>query len=162
NLLRRVPKHTRPGTLPGLPVHDYVPYQGLEVSRPAALVSQSGVLIEQVPGVANGATLPGPRARFYQLDQARLQLEHCFLSRVALTLHDNGDWILSLRADQNPWMTGPRTVVSTPEQERGAVSALQPPIADTGRQTSQLRRNLFIVAVRAYGAYPLKERQPEA
>jgi hypothetical protein len=168
--LKCLPRHTRSYGLPGLPMRDY---QYLTYSQPAIALSQVAVLIEQrqpfqvgVPpaGVpAAGVNVPivvRERLRFFQLDVAKMQVDHCFLSRVAVTLQENGDWILSLRADQNPWMTGGRNDVSTPIHVRGAATAIQPAAPKLTKETDYLKRNQFFVSVRCYGAYPLKEGAP--
>lgn len=160
---------TRPACCPGLPGYDY---QFGTVAPPVVTVSLPEVTVEGrppfTPGVPpDGLTIvPAPvvrgRVKYFQLGQARIENNHCFLSQVAVTLHESGAWTLSLRADQNPWMTGPRHEVSTPVQLRGAVSALQPPIPPLVLETNSLKRNLFMVKVRCYGAYRLREAVPTA
>ncbi|MCA9163444.1 MAG: hypothetical protein R3C99_09335 [Pirellulaceae bacterium] len=74
----------------------------------------------------------------YQLERAAISVGHCHISQVALQIHDNGMWILSLRADQNP--------LPPP----GAVPIYNP--------TLHIKRNLFHVKLRCLGAY----REPVA
>lgn len=113
---------TKPGYVCGIPARDY--QYGMRSPSQMA-ISRTGILLrtgtvfaetfEAVPAPVRGAyrdeTLtsqpPPPEPRWqtmielYQLDQARLQIDQCEISEVALQLHDDGRWILSLRADQN-------------------------------------------------------------
>lgn len=158
---------TRPGCCPGLPCYQY---QYGTSSPPSVAVSLIYVPIDQrpafVPGVppAGLTVIPAPvvrdRIKVFQLGQAKIQNDHCFLSRVALTLHESGLWTLSMQADQNPWMTGPRREVSTAVQLPGAVSALTPPIPVGGKESNGLKRNQFVVRVRCYGSYPIMDVAP--
>jgi hypothetical protein len=148
---------TKVRPLPGLPVHEYV-YGGISTTTSAH--SLTALLIEERLPV-DGAARPGrAKVKVFQLARRTMQLDHCSLSRVALVLEENGDWTLSLRADQNPWMTGPDREVSTPTQLRGPVSALEPPIPERRLHTEGLKRNQFFVKVRFYGAYPVREEVP--
>src|SRR5262249_47803259 len=94
--------------------------------------------------------------KLFQLSKPTVALDHCSLSRVALTLHETGEWSLSLRADQNPWMTGPMREVSNPKQLQG-VSALRSTAPNLAKETDSLKRNQFFVKVRCYGSFKLKE-----
>jgi hypothetical protein len=76
----------------------------------------------------------------YQLPVARLQADHCFLSRVGVALHDDGSYQLSFRADQNPRPGPDSPLVATDFSEEPRLT----------RQTAQLKRNLFLVRVRGY------------
>ena len=149
----------RPGCLPGLPCHEYV--YG-DISPPVSVFSLDPVMLDRVqptaPGVPSGVVRE--RVKFFQMPVTTVRLDHCSLSRVVLTLHESGHWTLSLRADQNPWMTGPGHVVSTSVQLPGAVSALRPPIPNLPKETDGLKRNQFLVKVRCYGGYPVREALP--
>src|SRR5207244_1381708 len=72
---------TRTRVCPGLPVYNY---QYGTMSQPAIVVSLTAVPIR------DGSTGVRPagqeRIKFYQLPQTLVQADHCFLSRVALTL----------------------------------------------------------------------------
>lgn len=74
-----------------------------------------------------------PRIRLYQLDRSQLAINHCAISEVALQLHDNGRWVLSLRADQN------RVV---PGQDHYPFL--------------HLKRNEFVVRLRCLGAFQVE------
>ena len=76
-----------------------------------------------------------PRRRVFQLDQT-LSVDHCTLSAVALSVSEDGQWILSLRADQNPPVAQPATL-----------GGLTPQL-----DTAYLLRNQFHVEVRCYGS----------
>jgi hypothetical protein len=79
-----------------------------------------------------GASKEKRTISLYQLDQPRLEIDHCSVSRVALQLHDNGSWVLSLRGDQNP-------------RQEGEERTFQPRL--------HLKRNLFVVRIRGYGSF---------
>lgn len=163
SLFRRVPHLQHSRLQPGIPVRDYVPYGGLDYAQPTSATSQVGILLQrEAPPVDPSAWTgtPAPvrhRVKYYELDRAQLQVHHCYVSRVSLSLHETGEWVLSLQADQNPWMTGTQNTVSTPTHVRGPVSAVRAPIPNLERQTSDLRRNLFFVRLRGMGAYPVSD-----
>jgi hypothetical protein len=69
----------------------------------------------------------------YQLDQPRLQIDHCEISQVALQLWENGWWVLSLRADQNRRPPQGEPVVYNPRLH--------------------IKRNEFVVRLRCLGAF---------
>ena len=138
----------RPPCLPGLPCYDYQ-YQERSASKEA--LSTFGNLLETaLPAAA--PNFPGPKIRYYQLDRAQIQVDHCILSRLALTLHQDGSWILSGRADQNPWM-GPDTRQLSPLKSSGPLVV---------KHTEHLKRNQFFVKVRCYSAFAVKETMPGA
>jgi hypothetical protein len=150
---------------PGLPYCDY--QYGQPLSPPVIAVSLPALTIDQRPPYSPGVApagltvLPSPvireRIKVFQLGQMLVPNNHCVLSRVVVTLHENGMWIVSMQAEQNPWMTGPRNEVSTPVHLRGAVSAIQPPIPQLPQETNGLKRNQFWVCVRCLGVAPLPE-----
>ncbi|MDP7019604.1 MAG: hypothetical protein QGG36_27655 [Pirellulaceae bacterium] len=81
---------------------------------------------------------PAQTVTVFQLDQARIQIDHCRISSVALQLLDDGQWVLNLRAEQNP------------------------PVEDetsTYRPRLHLKRNQFVIRLRAL---PVGERSGEA
>lgn len=151
-----------PGCLPGLPCNDYV-YGN--ISPAVSVFSLDAVPFDSRqpygPGVPAGSPIRD-RVKVFQLSQPQIQNDHCFLRRVALTLEENGEWTLSLRADQNPWMTGPLREVSNPTPVPGAVSALKSPEPNLGKETDGLKRNQFFVKVRCYANYPKPVSQAEA
>lgn len=79
---------------------------------------------------------PQNRIRLFQLDRARLTVDHCTVSEIALQLHRDGSWVLSLRADQN----------MLPEEDPATLD-------DTYRPRLHLRRNEFHVRLRCHGFY---------
>lgn len=137
-----LPRHcVRPGTLPGIPC---LPYRTVDASpKPTVTV----VSMVRVPAAATSGT-----PWVYQLREPRLQIDHCFLSRAAVTLHPDGRYQVSLRADQNP-QPGDGDLRSPLRQGE----TLNVPL-----QTTQLRRNLFVVKVRAYGVFPDFDGRPPA
>ncbi len=69
----------------------------------------------------------------YQLDQPRLTVDQCEISQVALQLHDDGEWVLTLRADQN---RRPDDAAAAPYNPR-----------------LYIKRNQFTVRLRCLGAF---------
>ncbi|HEY1188109.1 MAG TPA: hypothetical protein VGE74_10655 [Gemmata sp.] len=130
------PRHVaKPKALPGVPGYDYRPNN----VRPAQTVT--ALSLDKVN--VTPAPLPGqpqrPATQVYQLSQTRLQVDHCFLSRVAVALHETGEFQISFRADQNPQPgNDPRSPLRPGER-------LEIPL-----QTTQLKRNTFVVKVRGY------------
>lgn len=153
----------RPGFAPGVPAYPYQPTNpavpatvtavsfprlvltGAEVTAPAAVPP---VVTELPPPLGLVTPTPRPPVAF-QVRQTRLQVDHCFLTRPAVTLYPDGRYTVSFRADQNP---RPGTDVRSPLQPDERLA--------TALQTEHLRRNLFVVKVRGYGAYPVKDDKP--
>lgn len=122
----------KPAPVPGLPLYDYRPTN----VRPAA--TMSAMSLDRVAVTPPGGS--APTMQMYQLRETRLQVDHCFVSRAAVALHPDGSYQISYRADQNPVVgNDPRSPLKPGER------------LETGLQTSQLQRNLFVVKVRAYG-----------
>jgi hypothetical protein len=139
-----LPRHkARPCPLPGIPD---LPYRSANADpRPTVtVISLIRVPVDSaIPLVVPGAPGSVVAPQVYQFRESRLQIDHCFLSRMAVTLHADGRYQVSLRADQNP------------QPGDGDIrSPLRPgEVVNIPLQTSQLRRNLFIVKVRGYGAF---------
>jgi hypothetical protein len=72
----------------------------------------------------------------YQLDQDKLQIDQCEISQVALQLFDNGQWVLSLRGDQNRRPLPDQPVPYNPRLH--------------------IKRNQFVVRLRCLGAVEVK------
>lgn len=153
---------TRPGCLPGIPTRDYQ-YQSR--SRSETVLSTTGVLLQlprepalaptdiaptnlvptnPLPTDLDRAGIVTARSRpeddriikLFQLDRSRLRINHCSISDVALQLDDQGHWVLSLRADQNPLPKGrdPQSRIETRYNPR-----------------LHLKRNEFVVRLRCLG-----------
>jgi hypothetical protein len=148
---------TRSGCVAGLPEYDYV-WGNISQAKSVFSLDPIDLGPRQAygPGVPAGLP-PRERVKVYQLLRPTVTLDHCSLSRVALTLNESGEATLSLRADQNPWMTGPLREVSNPLQVHGPVSAVKSTAPNLGKETDSLKRNQFFVKVRCYGAFKLKE-----
>jgi hypothetical protein len=142
---------TRPTCLTGIPVRDY---QFRTRSRTALGLSQTAQMVEiKSPNTDAEPALARTekRIRVYQMETPKLQIDHCSVSGIALQLHANGDWVLNLRADQNP--AAPVSAVAAAE--------VAPTIAlREGAQALHIRRNLFSVRIRGYAMYPVAESQP--
>jgi hypothetical protein len=163
--------HTRPQILRGLPPHDYQPPQPPPVVPPAYVVSDVAFTIAPLPlplpaGVPTAAaparsgvdmmsaqTAPWLaadrlRIRVYQFPAMGLGIDHCGISRMALTTREDGFWRLSLRADQNPRPepTSMKTAPDVQAQVRGLPDVIL-------KQTGHLKRNLFVVRLRGLGSF---------
>lgn len=137
-----LPRHVaRPKAVSGVPMYDY------RTTNPRLTPTTGAVSLERVAVTPPGGT--APTMQMYQLAEARLQADHCFLSRVAVALHPDGSYQISYRADQNPQPgADPRSPLKPGER------------LDTTLQTTQFQRNLFVVKVRAYGAAPTRPNPP--
>jgi hypothetical protein len=124
---------TRPCYQPGVPDRDYQ-----FGPRSGTAESISSVLLELPP--VPGQKVPGERLRYYQLGEPRLQLEFCQVTRVAVTLRDSGEWIVSLRGEQN------QSVPTLP-------NSVQPK-----SNIDFALRNKFRIRVLCYGNFPVTEK----
>jgi len=120
-----------------LPKYDY---SHRRVSLPRSGTTSTAILWPRGAVVLSAAggrnSIPG---RIYQLQQSGIQNDHCLLSDVAVTLFENGDWIVSCRAVQNPELVEPD----------------QQPVFE------RFKRNRFMISVRGLGAFPLTEPTPD-
>jgi hypothetical protein len=150
---------TKPRCETGIPNYAYRGSSTL--SNPASALSEAGVLMEMLdrPPVAparaaDGSTVllpagPELKIRYFQLVQPWIVIDHCALSRVAVTLENDGGYGIAFRADQNP-RPGSGLGVELPKLEPG----------ERVRYTEYLKRNEFVVRIRGYGAYPLRDERP--
>lgn len=74
---------------------------------------------------------PARLIHVYQLYDPKLDIDFCSISRVVLQMHNNGQWVLSLRADQHQ-----RELVEQGYQPRLYV-----------------KRNQFVIRLRGYGNF---------
>lgn len=148
---------TRSTNLPGVQVRDYL---AGPPSQPAKVFSLDPVELPRTP--ADGAVkgLVRPRVKVYRAALNVVQNEHCSLAGVALALQETGEWNLSFTAHQNPWMIGPKNLVSGPTQIPGPTGSLRLPIPPLTFETEGLKRNLFTVTVKCYGDFPRRPRVP--
>jgi hypothetical protein len=148
----------RPAPLCGLPPADYQPPQPPPAAVPVLLVSSKGVPVDPPPaGVAAdpmsarvAARLDPTRMRLkvFQFPTAGVAIDHCSVSRIALTIREDGFWRVSLRADQNPQVVAPNVV--TPPVGQAPIRGLP---AVRLKETLYLKRNLFDVKFRGLGLY---------
>ena len=122
---------TRPDPWGGIPTRDY---QYRSPSQPVTSLSATALPFQRPGDKELGLT--ERQAKVYQLERPTLAVDHCSISAVAVVLQDDGQWTLSLRADQNP--------------VREETAAAAGPAGQT--QTSHLLRNEFHVDIRCYGA----------
>jgi hypothetical protein len=120
----------RPQPWCGIPARDYQ-YR----PRSEADTALSGTAIPPTRPADDSLNLIARHVKVYKLDRP-LKVGHCGVSAVAIELRDDGQWTLSLRADQNPPVQPPATLGGLPTQ----------------LQTSHLLRSEFQVGVRCYGA----------
>lgn len=148
-------RHTRPHVskdLPrdtfGMPRRDY---QYHHYSPTATLMSLAATSLPDVEAVATVIDpLTGQsrrvRTKLFQFIPSSMEIDHCSLSRLAVTIDSMGRWSLSLRADQNPQATrGERFIPAVPDDLRDQVL-----------QTSHLMRNLFLVNFRVLPTIPTR------
>lgn len=131
----------RPRPLCSLPGYPYTSVSAAPVPGTLTAVSLVRVPAERLPGTPAGDI---GATQVYQFLDPRLQLDHCFLSRMAVSLAANGTYRISFRADQNPQPGGADVMSPLPPGEA----------LTTTLQTTQLRRNLFFVTVRGYANSP--------
>jgi hypothetical protein len=106
--------------------------QGKEIA--STRTEQGQIQLERLPTPPpNAAQAVKRNIKLYQWDQAKLEIDQCSISRLALQMNRNGDWELSLRADQNP---------------RPAAGQAQP-----FNPTAHIKRNQFVVHMRCYGNF---------
>jgi hypothetical protein len=129
------------------------------VVDPVLAVSNVGFLLAQPRETAAGDAAMSmkisgqlvtsrPRVKVYQFAPTALRIDHCSISRIAMTINDRGFWRLSLQADQNPQVDLPPAGVAVPvqAQTRGLPGGYL-------KQTTQLKRNLFVIRVRGLGSF---------
>ena len=139
---------TRACPLAGIPAYDWY-IHGASAKTEAR--STQGVLLERlaVPGIKPDPALP--KIRYFQLDRAALSVDQCTISRVAFYIDSDGNWKLTLRAEQN-------------SPERRKVEKILPGVTAKKEEvyTDYIKRNQFFVRVRGLGANPLPVKIVEA
>lgn len=142
-----------------IPERDYV-----TANRPrsGAAISLRAVLVRAIPTPAAVATVVGqaPVARpyaYYQLPTARLGVEQCSISRVALAIWESGDYILSMRADQNPNMATRVVTILPGASVPSNAPTILPGSSGPTLFTSHIKRNLFTIRVRGLAAYDVPD-----
>ncbi len=136
-----------------LPAYDY---QYGSISPPVTALSTEVVSVVREPwdpGLPprDMAQPPFPavvreRLRYFQLDRAGLRQDHCSITQVAVTLHENGAWTLSLRGSKPvDDRTVERGVNSDSFSRRGCCSAGDP-------RSDQRNRRIEAEPIRRQGA----------
>jgi hypothetical protein len=127
----------------GLPNRDYA-YKFYAL--PVTAMSLSRLALEPTKvrsSQTNTAAQPGVAVTdgyVYQFTEAKLRRDHCSVENLAVQLYRNGDFVVSLRADQNP-------LVTSPIDSMANVTTKEP----IEKFTAHLLRNQFVVRVRCYG-----------
>lgn len=139
---------TRPGVRCDIPVRDY---QYKKLSQPLRSLSNVPVLIDgplaartnggnttpSIAGLANRQTL---RTKSFQfVKEPALQIDHCSIADMSVLLHENGNWTISLQANQNP-LNAKRPLDVTTMQPKQLF-------------TDHLKRNQFHVVAYCYAQY---------
>jgi hypothetical protein len=171
--------HAKPQRLCGIPNADYQPPQPPPAAATVVAVSEVGLPLAQLPPLRTVdpaadslITSPSfgqsaaeaveamnllidreslktkPRVKVYQFPTAGLAVDHCSISQIAFFMQEDGTWRLNLNADQNAGASASRVVTgpTTLPQVRGL-----PDI--TIKETSFLKRNLFVIRLRGLGSY---------
>lgn len=153
------PIHHRahPPSRGGIPAYEYQYFEFSPTSRSLseiglALPASDAILPTRVsPGAVEVANAVATRSRWYQfVVTPMLQVDHCILSDLAVLLNEQGEWLVSFRAYQNPraevlarvpdWTTlSPRGLISDE-----VVTTLEP----RRLQSSHILRNQFYVQIR--------------
>jgi hypothetical protein len=168
--------HVSPQQLCGIPPADYQPPQPPPAVVPVIALSSKGQVLAQPvtpPPAARPMSLqipgttaaPATRVKSYQFSQSTLAVDHCSISRMALTIQDNGLWRLSLQADQNPQVetsTALTTVQPATTPIFGGLVAGRPASTTAPmrglpavqlKHTSFLKRNQFVIRLRGLGNF---------
>jgi hypothetical protein len=167
--------HVKPQRLCGVPPAEYQPPRPPPVVVPVVAVSSVGYVLTppltqaslkeamslQVPGKATKS----PRIKVFQFTLSSLQIDHCSISRLCLTVYDNGFWRFSCQGDQNP-IVETATALTTVQRSATTKELLptsgRPPLpvaqiqglpAGEAKYTAFLKRNLFVIRVRGLGDF---------
>ena len=139
---------TRPAVRCDIPVRDY---QYTKLSQPLRSLSNVPVRIDvplaatgngasTIPSVTGLANRPPQRSKSFQfVKDPTLQIDHCSIADMSVLLHDNGNWTISLRANQNPLNARKPLDVTTLEPKQ--------------LFTDHLKRNQFHVVAYCYAQY---------
>jgi len=146
---------TKPRPRCGVPEADYTGYQ----TRSRVVTGHGfSALAYEDRGLG---VVPGLRERTIQVTKAFnlvepvLAIEHCSISRVSVTVTENGQFFVSMRADQNPQFgRRPLELVGGQGVAGQGFVPVQPGFV---LQTGHLMRNEFLVAIRFYA----NRAQPE-
>jgi hypothetical protein len=123
-------------------------YQYRRFSQSVRALSATPVVLREPAADAgpapSGAVRFSPRRgvkSFQFVDRPVLRIDHCYLSKMSVLLHETGEWTLSLQADQNPLQSPAEVDRKVTTREEGQ------------KFTDHLRRNQFFVQLRCYGRY---------
>lgn len=157
-------KHrARPNCWCGIPCQ--YDYQAAKTKPPVRALSASALLKQNVSTAVSTTTMTPigdvpsdpkvvaaeSRIKVFQLEQTRLQIDHCAISKVALLLHPDGRWRVSLQGDQNT----PFTRAGQKKEAAVRIARNEPE-----KPSLQILRNEFTVVVRGYSDFGEK-RDPK-
>src|SRR5262249_12513504 len=96
----------------------------------------------------NGMRADQLRVKVFQFTTSTLAINHCSVSRMVMTIREDGLWRVSLRADQNPRFD-PLSLKTAPPVDAQVIGMPNVRIEQTGH----LKRNLFVVRLRGLGSF---------
>jgi hypothetical protein len=139
-------KLAKPCPLPGIP--DKWAYRP-DTDRSALVSAQGspGVLLETALARSTDTTVGEPasrvKLRYFQMPVRGLFIDHCSITRVVLTIRDDGQYLVSFRADQHVKLSGAigDPVIPLEVEFRPLRS----------KEVNQLKRNEFTVRFRLLG-----------
>lgn len=82
-----------------LPGHEY---RGPQASNPVTGVSQLAIPLTYSRTIGHSDNEEVVRIKVFQMDSSELRNNHCQLTKVALTIHQDGKWTMNFTATQNP------------------------------------------------------------
>jgi hypothetical protein len=89
----------------------------------------------------------------FQFKESSLASEQCTISRMAVQLFEDGTWIITLRADQNPVVSTAAPIAATLTTNPASTPQSSPALTANGAPTlwtDHILRNQFKVVVRCY------------
>jgi hypothetical protein len=142
----------RPRALCSIPGYDY-----RDASRYSRIETSKSFTATLSPATTTTGKATDPRIspalRTFTQTTTALTVDHCTMSRISVTLFDDGGYTVSFRAEQNASFT------QKPQQGAGGhvvsnLGAVPRDKPDQLLNTGHLRRNEFNVRLRFYGAPP--------
>lgn len=88
-----------------LPNYNYQPVRGTNPVSAVSNISIAGVQVTSLPLPANGVITNGTkilRVKQFQMNDSALRSDHCTLSKISVTLVEDGTWMVNAVAEQNP------------------------------------------------------------
>ncbi len=131
---------TWPRPQPGIPERDY------KLIEPSATPAPPPVVGTSFNGVEIVDTVKKIKVRTFAMDRLELKALHCSIANASLAIQDNGAWLFSATAQQNPWFTTQPNALP-PKKLNGILNV----------ETNYLIRNEFTIKLRCYGNAAVRE-----